>query len=364
MSIIPYSFTLVDGRRIDGQMLRSASSKEITLLLHGFLDNSGSFSNLIPLLPSETFGTLIALDLSGHGSSSHSSPDAYYTMASSALDVSEIIISLLSSSPGATSVHLIGHSMGTGVGLLVCSVLGAKISRFVMLDGLGPFTLVPGTDESSQLLRDVLERRLKSKGRGVGAAPGAKAFATVLEAAERRAQQNLAGKMTTEEAMFLAVRALAMDKSSGTYSWSSDPRLLWPSVMRYSESSVLEMCGSVEADVLIVLGRQGLFKQLLNLGLGSKLRLGLFAFSKLVGLLLWVASFFVKVKTSTAMRMGASMGKRVRAIRKKRVVLVEGGHHLHLAGEGAATVGKAIREWIGLEKSNTSTTSSSREKTL
>lgn len=340
--LVPFSHTLSDGRVVNGQMLRATSSQTTTLLLHGWLDNSGSFTNLMPLLPTSAFGTLIALDLPGHGTSAHLSPDAYYTTASAAVDVCEIVTSFLSPSSVSApppSVNLIGHSMGTGIGLLCCSVLRGKIGKFVMLDGLGPFTLVPGTDESSQLLRDILERRLK-KGRGVGG--GVKGFASIEEAAARRAEQNIAGKMTTEEALLLAARGLSRNPQNDTYSWSSDPKLTWPSAMRYGESAVLEMCRSADADILIVLGRQGIFKQLLNLGVAGA-RLDVWAFSVLVGLWLWIAAFFMTGKTRAAMRMGANMGARVRALRG-RVVLVEGGHHVHLIGQGAATVGKVIRE--------------------
>lgn len=45
-------------------------------MVHGWQDNAGSFDTLIPLLPSNF--SYLAIDLPGHGLSSHSPIGAYY----------------------------------------------------------------------------------------------------------------------------------------------------------------------------------------------------------------------------------------------------------------------------------------------
>lgn len=335
--LTPYCFTLSSGRKISGQQLLRESNYSVTLCLHGWLDNSASFLNLIDNLPKE-FGTVIAIDLPGHGQSDHIDKSSYYLVSSFAVDVAEIVSSL----EADHTVNIVGHSLGAGIGLVLCSLLTTRISKFIMIDGLGPFALNQSPDESAQLLRQNLEKRLKGGSE-------IRRYDTVEAAAERRARQNIGGLMELRDAVVLAERGTMFDATTKTFTWSTDSRLLWPSLIRYTEASILAQCSDVTANVLIILTSNGLYKQLLNLGVSRSFRLKAHAFSVFVGLWLYVGSFFASIFSPSLgayMVMGCNLGRRVRRLKKKKIVVLQkGGHHVHLSKEGAERVASVIGNW-------------------
>uniref|UniRef100_A0A8C6S889 Serine hydrolase like n=1 Tax=Neogobius melanostomus TaxID=47308 RepID=A0A8C6S889_9GOBI len=59
------------------------------LCLHGWADNCGSFNPLVSLLPKEC--RYVAIDLAGHGLSSHHPPGVFYTLPSYVADVRRVV---------------------------------------------------------------------------------------------------------------------------------------------------------------------------------------------------------------------------------------------------------------------------------
>ncbi|MGK2915619.1 MAG: alpha/beta fold hydrolase, partial [Porticoccaceae bacterium] len=80
------------------------------LALHGWLDNCGSFAVLAPLLIGVR---LVALDLAGHGLSSHRSADATYNIWQDVGDVHAVAEQL-----GWENFALLGHSRGAMIATL------------------------------------------------------------------------------------------------------------------------------------------------------------------------------------------------------------------------------------------------------
>uniref|UniRef100_A0A3B3ZSK1 AB hydrolase-1 domain-containing protein n=1 Tax=Periophthalmus magnuspinnatus TaxID=409849 RepID=A0A3B3ZSK1_9GOBI len=64
------------------------------LCLHGWADNCGTFNKLIPLLPKEY--RYVAVDLAGHGFSSHRPPGVFYTFPSYVADVCRVVSGVFS----------------------------------------------------------------------------------------------------------------------------------------------------------------------------------------------------------------------------------------------------------------------------
>lgn len=82
------------------------SSTETVLFLHGWLDNAASFEPLIDEMAKLNSSLrYIALDLPGHGHSTHAKSGFY--PFHDYLDVLSQVIAELK-----TPVHLVGHSMG------------------------------------------------------------------------------------------------------------------------------------------------------------------------------------------------------------------------------------------------------------
>ena len=101
--------------------------------LHGWLDNAASFSGLGPLLGESHH--LIALDLPGHGASSH------LPLASSRnfIDWVPFIDDALDAL-GVERVVFVSHSMGAAISLLYSGARPERVDKLVLLEGIGPMT--------------------------------------------------------------------------------------------------------------------------------------------------------------------------------------------------------------------------------
>ena len=226
----------VDGLTYAG-LLWGDPESPLVLALHGWLDNALSFAELAPRLHGYR---VLSLDLSGHGYSSHRSPDATYNIWDD-LPQLEAIVSELTSEP----VTLIGHSRGATIATLLAAVLGERCSRLVMIDGLMP-GFMDQRNAGSQLKSFVFERN-KYRARPP------RFFASVEEFAQRRLQYGF----TTESAHALAPRAL--EHGPQGYRLLSDTRLYGASATWLDPIKRAQIYASVTAPVLGIFAERGLF---------------------------------------------------------------------------------------------------------
>ena len=119
------------------------------LALHGWLDNCGSFAPLGRLLRRVR---LIALDLPGHGHSSHRSADGTYNIWQ---DVG--VVHSVTEQLGWERFALLGHSRGAMVCTLTAGTFPERISHLGLLDSFVPGTVATDA-EPEQLRRAILER--------------------------------------------------------------------------------------------------------------------------------------------------------------------------------------------------------------
>lgn len=96
---------------------------EPVLLLHGYTDNSRSWSLLAPYLEGRR---LIAVDLRGHGNSD--APACCYGVDVLANDVSAFMDVL-----GLQKADIIGHSMGSMTGLTLAAFYPDKVDKLVLI---------------------------------------------------------------------------------------------------------------------------------------------------------------------------------------------------------------------------------------
>ncbi|MBL9046651.1 MAG: alpha/beta hydrolase [Tabrizicola sp.] len=94
-----------------------------TILLHGYTDNSRSWSLLAPLLSDRR---LIMLDLRGHGGSA--APACCYGPDSMAHDVAQAMDAL-----GIAKADVIGHSMGSTTAAVLAAWYPEKVSKLVLI---------------------------------------------------------------------------------------------------------------------------------------------------------------------------------------------------------------------------------------
>jgi pimeloyl-ACP methyl ester carboxylesterase len=202
------------------------------LALHGWLDNAGSYAFLAPKLV-ERF-RVIALELPGHGHSSHLPAGIsyhYVDYVSAVLSAADAL--------GLERYSLLGHSLGAGIASLAAAATPQRIDRLFLIEGLGPL----GDDGSNTLQRF----------REAYAAPTANSkplrlFANVDQAISAR---TMASGLRADLARPIVERGLV--QVEGGYRWRSDPRLTRPSAVRLAEAQIRALLAGIEAPTSLLL---------------------------------------------------------------------------------------------------------------
>ena len=251
--------------------LSPASSNTPRLALHGWLDNAASMAGLLTALNDIDPAPSLALDLPGHGLSSHTAPHYHAPF----VDYLDAVLAALDTQNWA-QVDLIGHSMGGGVATLFAAAFPEKVRRLVLLDSIGPLSAAPNTF-SHDLRRGLLARRAPKK-----AAPSYPDPQSALAA------RIGAFGITKAQAAPIVERGIVQG-SDGLWRWRSDARLTQPSPTRFSEAQVLNAISEIRAPALVILAEPR-------------------------------ASFFE----------AASLDARLAAFANAEIVAAQGNHHLHV----------------------------------
>lgn len=208
------------------------------LAVHGWLDNAATFDACLPLLQGHP---VWAIDLPGHGWSSHRPPGMRYHNA----DYLDDLLAVMDQIAPAQSLILLGHSLGAGLLMLLAGIVPERVARLVLIDGLGPLAADPAA--YPEQTRDALAAWSALK-------PGQRPVAS-FEAAVQARRQGVAGTLSEAAARTLASRSLR-EGQDGHWYWSSDKRLRLPSLMRFSEAQVLACIAAITAPTLLILGQQ------------------------------------------------------------------------------------------------------------
>jgi pimeloyl-ACP methyl ester carboxylesterase len=215
------------------------------IALHGWLDNSGSFSALAPQLEGVQ---CLAIDSAGHGLSDHKlGLDDYPLWADTAA------IYAIADQMGWDSFALMGHSRGAMIALLTAGTYPERISHLIMIDAIMP----PLTESASAIeriqgsIREVKYRIQRQ----------ATLFTSRQDAITARCMSRFApvAESTAEQ---LAVRGLS--ESEGKYFWHTDSKLWSLSAIGLSSDTLQAFVRSIvnaKIPSLLLLGDQGLVKQ-------------------------------------------------------------------------------------------------------
>jgi pimeloyl-ACP methyl ester carboxylesterase len=261
------------------------------LALHGWLDNAGSFDALAPLLADRW--QVIALDLRGHGHSSHIAPGAWYHYVDYFDDIGAVLDHF-----GWARVDLLGHSLGGTLASLYAALYPERVDELLLIEALGPLTTT--LDDALPQLRRALDQHT-----AFAARRPLRVFATIDEAAAARMMAN---DLTDAAARAIVTRGVSAVDTG--YVWSSDPRLTLASPQRYAEPQVLAMLGGIRARTLLVLA-----------------------------------------DPATSYLPTTMMDARASRVADIRVVRLAGHHHLHL--EAADAVARTIRAFHDTASSGT-----------
>jgi pimeloyl-ACP methyl ester carboxylesterase len=201
------------------------------LALHGWLDNAASFLPLAHALPGLD---LVAPDLPGHGTSDHLPPGMDYSFAAAVHTVLDVADAL-----GWERFALLGHSMGAGIASLVAAACPERIERLVAIEALGALAEVP--ERTVARLRDAVAATRALPGKRL------RVFPDLAPAVRARMKAN---GLDEPSARLLVERGVvAVD---GGWSWSSDPRLTLPTMVRMTEAQVEDLVAGIACPTKVV----------------------------------------------------------------------------------------------------------------
>lgn len=254
----------------------------LVLALHGWLDNANSFAPLAPYLQDNFY--LIAIDLPGHGHSSHLPEGYHYHFLDAIFIVIEVINTL-----NVEKVHLLGHSMGACLGSLLAGVAPEKLRSLYLIEALGPFSS-PAKTACTQLTNyaNFITRFAKKP-------KGYKHFEHAVLA------RSIKGYVSLEIAKILCERG--MYEQEGQFYWRHDRRLLAPSPLRMTEKQVLACLQNINTKTHLLLTNRG------------------FSFDERL------------------------MTKRINAVKNMVVKHLDGGHHIHM--EKPEEIAHLLTEFYG-----------------
>ncbi len=204
------------------------------LALHGWLDNAASF---IPLAPFLDGVELVAIDLPGHGRSAHLGAGGDYSFAGSIASVLDAADAL-----GWERFRLLGHSMGGAIASLVAAACPQRIEKLVVIEALGVLTETP--QRTTARLREAVAAQRALKGKRL------RVFADIDSAVKARFSANRAPGAGLEAPLLRLLVERGVREVSAGYVWSSDPRLTLPTLVRMTDAQAEEVLGGVECPTL------------------------------------------------------------------------------------------------------------------
>lgn len=207
------------------------------LAVHGWLDNAASFMELAPRLED---CRIIAVDLAGHGRSAWRDQSSWYAIWDYVFDLRMAIEAL-----GLQRVHLLGHSLGAAVTSVLAAASPERVASLVMIEGLGPLTI--DSDETPEQLHAALEWHA-----------GAQSTPVVYRDPERMVAARMRGRFPVGLVAANHLVSRAVRPVAEGYGWTHDPRLLAPSLLRFSEDQVQALFRRIGVPVLVCLAEGGI----------------------------------------------------------------------------------------------------------
>ncbi len=215
---------------------------EPIILVHGFLDLAQSWQSFVDCFEAtqQAPAWMVAPDCRGHGDSGWVGTGGYYHFPDYVFDLDCVIQAL-----GASRCTLIGHSMGGTISWLYTGAFPERISRLVLIEGVGP----PAMDFSDAPLRMMTWiTEVHQRGRN-----HFRQYTSVAAGARQLQQTN--PRLTQAAALDLA-RAGMKDNGSGKWVWKFDPLHRTATPQPFYAAQALEFLRRIQCPVLIVDGAQ------------------------------------------------------------------------------------------------------------
>ncbi|WP_284193628.1 alpha/beta fold hydrolase, partial [Vibrio zhanjiangensis] len=218
----------------------SHQAKCSIVFIHGWLDNAASFMSVMQTLNHmDPALHLCAIDLPGHGQSSHKSGNNFYPFHDYIDDIYQLL-----SNFSSNRLVLVGHSLGALVASCYSAAFPEQISGLVEIEGRGP--LSEDSNQAVSRLRDGVLSRQKIRSRS------SRAFSSLDDAVEVRSEINL---IASELIRPIVLRGLK--RTSDGWYWRHDEKLQSQSLYRMSHEHAQSVRQSISCPHLVVLGEHG-----------------------------------------------------------------------------------------------------------
>jgi pimeloyl-ACP methyl ester carboxylesterase len=228
--------------------LHIKDSKRI-LALHGWLDNSNSFSKLGSYLGTNGFD-FVAIDLPGHGLSSHLDTGIHYFPF--CVETVRLILDSLGWS--SSKSNIVGHSMGAGISMIFNGCYPELVSKSVLIDQIAPLMTSPSSSASK--LRKAIDARLavyakpsnikeyptfddtiSARLRSLSMWPGQQTLS--VDAATTIMERGVVSIQNTNDQVDIGTMAHSSFVKAGPVVFRHDPKLTLPSYTYFSEDQVM-----------------------------------------------------------------------------------------------------------------------------
>ncbi len=225
----PFELEIPVGK-ITGLRQGNASAPKV-LALHGWLDNAASF---VPMAPYLQDIELVAVDLPGHGSSTHLPPGIAYTFELAVLHVLDMADAL-----GWNEFHLLGHSMGAGIASLVAASAPERVQSLVCIEALGGLADV--AENTALRMRESV-----AASRAMAHKP-LRVFPDIAPAIKARM---VANSLSEPVARLLVERGLK--QVPGGFQWRTDQRLTVPTWLRPVDAQIEDVLTHIACPTQVV----------------------------------------------------------------------------------------------------------------
>ncbi|PML50706.1 hydrolase [Vibrio lentus] len=237
--MIEKSYSLASGTLATQQIGNPETTATTVVFIHGWLDNSASFSSVISNLEVLSPNShLVAIDLFGHGFSSHKL-GSYYPFHDYIDDLHQLVTKL---SPNR--LVLVGHSLGALIASCYSAAFPEKVSGLIQIEGHGPLSEAP--HETVSRLRGGVLSRLRQRRKP------SRPLASLEDAIKLRAHAN---QINAELIAPIVERGIVEFENS--WQWRCDPNLKCDSLYRMSQAHAEVIMAAIECPQLIILGNDG-----------------------------------------------------------------------------------------------------------
>ncbi|MGR5001557.1 alpha/beta fold hydrolase [Vibrio celticus] len=237
--MIEKSYSLASGTLATQQIGNPQTTAATVVFIHGWLDNSSSFNQVMQQVAKFAPNAhLVAIDLFGHGFSSHKS-GSYYPFHDYIDDLHQLVTKL---SPNR--LVLVGHSLGALIASCYSAAFPEKVSGLIQIEGHGPLSEAP--HETVSRLRDGVLSRLRQRRKP------SRPLASLEDAIKLRAHAN---QINAELIAPIVERGIVEFENS--WQWRCDPNLKCDSLYRMSQAHAEAIMVAIECPQLIILGNDG-----------------------------------------------------------------------------------------------------------